>query len=79
MVSVGAYEAKTHLSDLLDRVANGEQFTITRHGVPIARLVPADDRSKVDVQASIQAIRELRKGNKLGGLKIRDLIEEGRR
>jgi prevent-host-death family protein len=76
---LGAYEAKTHLSSLLDRVAQGEEFTITKHGVAVARLVPVGGRSKADVRAAIQAIRELRKGNRLGGLKIRDLIEEGRR
>ena len=41
MQSVGSYEAKTHLPALLDRVAQGEQITITRHGVPVAMLVPA--------------------------------------
>jgi len=78
MTSVGSYEAKTHLPSLLDRVANGEQITITRHGVPVARLVPVGTRSRADVRAAIQAIRELRKGNRLGGLKVRDLIEQGR-
>lgn len=38
--SVGAYEAKTHLAELLDRVQRGEQIVITRHGKPIARLIP---------------------------------------
>jgi len=77
--TLGAYEAKTHLSSLLDRVARGEEFTITKHGVPVARLVPVGGRSRGDVREAIEAIRELRKGNRLGGLKIRDLIEEGRR
>ncbi len=77
--TLGAYEAKTHLSSLLDRVAQGEEFTITKHGVPVARLVPVGSRSRRDVREAIEAIRELRKGNRLGGLKIRDLIEEGRR
>ena len=41
MRSVGAFEAKTHLAALLDAVSGGEQITITRHGRPVARLVPA--------------------------------------
>ena len=41
MESVGSFEAKTHLPQLLERVANGEEFTITKHGKPVARLVPA--------------------------------------
>ena len=40
MEHIGAYEAKTHLPKLLDRVAHGESLTITRHGKPVARLVP---------------------------------------
>jgi len=43
MDTVGAYEAKTHLARLLDRVAEGETLTITRRGHPVARLVPVDD------------------------------------
>ena len=41
MESVGSFEAKTHLPQLLERVAQGEEFTITKHGKPVARLVPA--------------------------------------
>jgi prevent-host-death family protein len=44
MRTVGAYEAKTHLPRLLDEVARGETITITRHGVPVARLVPAPNQ-----------------------------------
>ena len=46
MAEVGSYEAKTHLSGLLDRVERGERITITRHGVPVAVLVPASARWK---------------------------------
>lgn len=45
MRNIGAYEAKTDLSRLLDRVARGESLTITRHGHPVARLVPAEDEN----------------------------------
>jgi len=79
MQTVGSYEAKTHLPALLDRVAQGEQITITRHGVPVAMLVPASGTPKVDVQETIRAILESRKGRRLNGLSIRELIEEGRR
>ena len=47
MNSVGTYEAKAHLSKLLERVEKGEQFIITRHGVPIARLVPPENARKM--------------------------------
>lgn len=80
MESVGAYEAKTHLPQLLDRVARGEEIQITRNGRPIARLVPATPGEPRDVRAVIAEIREFRKGRRLGDdLSIRDLIEEGRR
>jgi prevent-host-death family protein len=77
--TVGAYEAKKHLSRLLDEVAKGEKFTITRHGVPVAMLVPPPAVEKPDARAAIERLRETRKGNTLGGLTIRELIEEGRR
>jgi prevent-host-death family protein len=80
MSSVGAYEAKTHLPQLLDRVARGEEIQITRNGRPIARLVPESAREPHDVRQVIAAIREFRKGRRLGDdLTIRQLIEEGRR
>ncbi len=46
MDSVGAYEAKTHLPRLLRRVMEGESVTITRHGRPIARLVPVEENER---------------------------------
>jgi prevent-host-death family protein len=76
---VGSYEAKTHLPALLDRVAQGEQITITRHGVPVALLTPVSDVKKPDVRETIKAMIEFRKGHRLNGLSIREMIEEGRR
>ena len=77
---VGAYEAKTHLSELLAKVEGGEEFTITKHGSPIARLVPVRKKSSVEERtAAIQRIQALGARLSLGGLKVRDLIAEGRR
>lgn len=79
MTSVGSYEAKTHLPQLLERVARGEKILITRHGQAIAMLVPAAEQQR-DVHEVIAAMKKLRKGNVLGkDLTVRDLIEEGRR
>ena len=78
MQTVGAYEAKTHLPALLDRVARGEEITITRHGVPVAKLVPTAAR-KMEVREAIQAMMEFRKGRRLDDLSIREMIDEGRR
>jgi prevent-host-death family protein len=79
MQTVGAYEAKTHLPALLNRVAAGEEITITRHGVPVAKLVPAAPARKLTVQEAVKAMLEFRKGQRLDGLSIREMIEEGRR
>lgn len=79
---VGSYEAKTHLPQLLDRVERGETIVITRHGRPVARLVPASaQQPRPDVRqvvAQMLAFRDKR-GPKLKGLKVRALIDEGRR
>ena len=79
MESVGAYEAKTHLPKLLERVAQGHRITITKHGVPVSVLEPYDSEKNVDVREVIQSLREFRAGNQLGDLTIREMIDEGRR
>ena len=77
---VGAYDAKTHFSELLERVEAGEEVTITRHGAPVARLIPAGTRkTPAQRRAAIDALRELAKSNRLRGLRVKDLIREGRR
>lgn len=80
METVGSFEAKTHLPQLLERVAKGEEFTITKHGKPVARLVPTTTmKPKPDVRAAVEEMKQFRKGQTLGGLSIREMIEEGRR
>ncbi len=79
MKTVGAFEAKTHFARLLERVANGEQIVITRHGTPVARLVPF---AKPDGERAGRAIARLKascKGCRLDGLSWRDLRDTGRR
>lgn len=80
MRTVGAFEAKTHLSQLLDEVENGATITITRHGRPVARLSPAEPVVTRDVDEVIRSWEEYRKRERitLGGLSIREMIEEGR-
>jgi prevent-host-death family protein len=82
--SVGAYDAKTRLSELLDRVERGEQFVITRHGRPIARLVPEGRRNVAQAIAALKRIAARRKELAARGVhitqgEIRAWREEGRR
>jgi prevent-host-death family protein len=79
MESVGSYEAKTHLAQLLERVARGEKITITKHGVPVAILQPSDSLRKTPLRDIIDELKRFRKGRRLEGLSIREMIEEGRR
>ena len=79
METVGAYEAKTHLPKLLERVAEGEHITITKHGIPVAVLSPYDAEKHADVREVIRSLREFRDGKSLKGYSIREMIEEGRR
>ena len=79
MREIGALEAKSRLGQLLDRVEHGEEIVITRRGKPVARLVPAEsgfDRDKA--RRAVAGILEASKGVTLGGLKIKDLVNEGR-
>jgi prevent-host-death family protein len=80
MTEIGAFEAKNTLGQLLDRVENGEEIVITRRGRAVAKLVPAVagfDRERARRAAA--ALRERRKGVTLGGISIRELIDEGRK
>jgi len=79
MRRVGAYQAKTHLPQLLDDVAHGETITITRRGVPVAVLGPPTTRSTLSVKEAVAGLRAFRQRHSLAGLSIRELIDEGRR
>ena len=76
---VGAFEAKTKFSELLDRVERGEEIIITRHGKPVARIVPHERRrNEEEIRKAIEDIRRLRREVSLGGLDWRELRDEGR-
>ncbi len=81
MRTVGAYEAKTHLSALLDAVERGETIEITRHGKPIARLGPSEDARVSNNRHVMEELRRLRSQPgwpKLTREEIVDLIHQGR-
>lgn len=74
MRHVQSSEAKTHLAELLDAVEAGETIVLTRHGKPIARLVPEHETSKRDVVDAIEALRALRKSLPPAGITVDDLL-----
>jgi prevent-host-death family protein len=79
MREIGAFEAKNTLGTLLDQVEHGAEILITRRGRAVAKLVPAHpgfDREKARLAAA--GLREASKGIKLRGLKIKELVNEGR-
>jgi prevent-host-death family protein len=57
-LEVGAFEAKNTLGSLLDRVERGQEIVITRHGKPVARLVPNDQPDQGQVRAAFERLRE---------------------
>ncbi|HUY69223.1 MAG TPA: type II toxin-antitoxin system prevent-host-death family antitoxin [Alphaproteobacteria bacterium] len=77
-MDVGTYEVKNKLSAILDRVEKGENFTITRRGKAVARLVPATERDRKQAIKAMNSIIARSKSVTLGGLKIKDLVSEGR-
>jgi prevent-host-death family protein len=78
MEQIGVNNAKTHLSELVAQVREGQEFTITHRGVPVARLVPVATPTQNEAQAAYERALLIRKKWSLQGLKIRDLIKKGR-
>lgn len=79
MKSVGAYEAKTNLSALLDQVAQGETITITRRGVAVALLMPVVAKQRLSPQEAVERIKAGRVSRTLGELSLEELKAEGRK
>ncbi len=79
MHTVGAFEAKTHFSALLDQVENGEQVLITKHGRAVAQLSPVNCTNKAKISEAIAIIKEIQGTYTLGGLDWKALRDEGRK
>lgn len=77
MITVGAFEAKAKISELLDRVAEGETVLITRRGVAAALLTPPD-RLRQERRRSLAEIRRFRARCATGPIDIKALIDQGR-
>lgn len=79
MQTVGAFHAKTHFSALLEEVERGKQVIITKHGRPVAKLVPATHINQSLIKQTIQQLKKFSQKNKLGNLDWKTLRDEGRR
>lgn len=78
MTIVGAYEAKTHFSQLLERVARGERIVITRHYVPVATLQPVAPHPKQTPEQVVAQLRAFRSRYRLQSLDVQEMKAEGR-
>lgn len=80
METIGAFDAKTRLSELLDRTAKGESFRITKHGHAVARLVPENGRDLERARAAVARLKSLRGSLKGGSLEqLKGETHEGHR
>jgi prevent-host-death family protein len=77
MSEIGAYEAKTHLPKLLERVQKGERFVITRHGRPVAELTPVADRDAARIRVAIGKLHNVRTALARRGVRLKDILRSG--
>ena len=77
MRTVSLSKARAEFGSLLDAAARGYEITLTRYGVPVAMLIPPTAQP-LDPDAAVDALLKFREGITLGGLSIREMIEEGR-
>jgi prevent-host-death family protein len=78
---IGAFEAKTHFSSIIDKAEKGEDFIVTRRGKPVAKIIPFKKEAEMTWEEALDQFKELRKNyrGKPGSFNIRGAIEEGRR
>lgn len=79
MQTIGAFQAKTHFSAILEQVEKGEQVIITKHGRPVAKLIPATGTDRDSIKEAIERMKQFSKSHTLGGLDWKTLRDEGRR
>lgn len=78
MTRIGVYEARTRPAELISHVERGDHFIITRHGTPVAILYPAGESPRLPPEEVIAALKTFRRGCRLDGLSVQEMVEEGR-
>ena len=78
---IGTFEAKTHFSQIIDKVEHGTDFIITRRGKPVAKIIPFKQEPEMTWEEALDEFRKFRKlyRGKPGSFNIREAIEEGRK
>jgi prevent-host-death family protein len=78
---IGAFEAKTHFSRILEKAESGENFVITKRGKPVAKIIPFEKKTEMTFKEAVEKLTEMRKlyRGEPGSFNIREAIEEGRR
>ncbi|HMS44669.1 MAG TPA: type II toxin-antitoxin system prevent-host-death family antitoxin [Alphaproteobacteria bacterium] len=79
MRTIGAFEAKTHLSEILERAAQGEETLVTRRGIPIAKIIPFNKSQNLTKENTILRLKNLRKNLQLRNFSWKELRDQGRR
>jgi prevent-host-death family protein len=79
MRSIGSYQLKTHLSEILNAVEHGQTVIVTRHGKPIARIMPNETAEQEQTHQVVEALKKFPRTRLPKGVSIRSLIEAGRR
>ena len=77
MAEIGAYDAKTHLPELLERVQKGERFTITKHGRPVAELLPYSGHDAERARRALARMESARKTLAQRGVRLKDILRRG--
>ena len=77
MPEIGAYDAKTHLPKLLERVQRGERFVITKHGKPVAELGPVAVRDPESIRKGLERIRSGREALAKRGVRLSKILRKG--
>lgn len=74
---VSAYDAKTHLPKLLERAAHGERFVITRHGKPVAQLIPFEEGDEAAIRHAIEKVEAIRTRLARQGVSLANVLAPG--
>jgi len=79
MTKINLSEAKAHFSSIIDKVASGDEIIITRHGHPLAKIIPIQSSPAKDIKTVFENIASIRRSTKTDGSTINELKNIGRR